>query len=149
MLRELLFSSSLAASCNVRIVESCRFAGTFFAAGFRAAAAVLLVYTQAACIFSPSSLQSPFIPTARTGFREVRVGDVYSEGARRCGRRRLLLRLLQRGHRSLCQTGPFFSLNKKKYNKLKIKHNIGRVLTHHVSGIPILIICCEKLSRRF
>lgn len=50
-------------------------------------------------------LQSPIIPTTRAGFWEVRVGDVYSEGARGGRRRRLLLRLLQRGHRSLCQTG--------------------------------------------
>lgn len=52
-------------------------------------------------------LQSPFIPTARTGFWEVRVGDVYSEGARRRRRRCLLLRLLQWGHCSVCQTGQF------------------------------------------
>lgn len=55
-------------------------------------------------------LQSPFIPTARTGFWEVRVGDVYSEGARRSRRRCLLLRLLQWGHCSLCQTGQFWNI---------------------------------------
>lgn len=53
-------------------------------------------------------LQSPFIPTARTGVWEVRVGDVYSEGARRSRRRCLLLRLLQWGYCSLCQTGHCF-----------------------------------------
>lgn len=57
-------------------------------------------------------LQSPFIPTARTGFWEVRVGDVYSEGARRSRRRCLLLRLLQWGHCSLCQTGQFRNIKK-------------------------------------
>lgn len=57
-------------------------------------------------------LQSPFIPTARTGFWEVRVGDVYSEGARRSRRRCLLLRLLQWGHCSLCQTGHFRNITK-------------------------------------
>lgn len=58
-------------------------------------------------------LQSSFIPTARTGFWEVRVGDVYSEGARRSRRRCLLLRLLQRGHCGLCQTGQFQNLLEK------------------------------------
>lgn len=60
-------------------------------------------------------LQSPFIPTARTGVWEVRVGDVYSEGARRSRRRCLLLRLLQWGYCSLCQTGHCFYFIFLKY----------------------------------
>lgn len=62
-------------------------------AGFVKAAAAATAAARTQAVFP--LLQSPFIPTARTGVREVRVGDVYSEGTGSSRRRCLLLRLLQ------------------------------------------------------
>lgn len=47
---------------------------------------------------------SPLPPTG-ADLREVRAGDVHAPGPRRGRRRRLLIRVLQRGHSRLQQTG--------------------------------------------
>lgn len=49
--------------------------------------------------------QASPIPAACTDLREVRAGDVHAARPRRRGRRCLLIRILQRGHRCLQQTG--------------------------------------------
>lgn len=53
------------------------------------------------------SWQSPAFPSARARVWEVRAGDVHAQRARGGRRRRLLFRLLQRGHRRVRQTGHF------------------------------------------
>lgn len=50
-------------------------------------------------------LQPPFIPSAGSGVRKVRAGDLHAPRARCGGRRRLLLRFLQRRHRCVRKAG--------------------------------------------
>jgi hypothetical protein len=54
---------------------------------------------------SSCSLQASFVPAAGVNLWEMRVGDMHSPGAGSRGRGCLLLRVLQRGYRSLLQTG--------------------------------------------
>lgn len=66
-------------------------------------------YRHAARLLSPCLLapvQASPLPVAGSGFREVRTGDVHAEGTRRGRGRRVLLGLLQRGHRRVRQAGP-------------------------------------------
>lgn len=52
-------------------------------------------------------LQPPPVSPARPYLREVRVGDLHTAGAWGGGRWRLLLRVLQRGHRRLLQASEY------------------------------------------
>ena len=52
-------------------------------------------------------MQASVVPTVGVDIREMRIGNVHAAGARRCRRWRLLLRVFQRGHCRLLQTGQF------------------------------------------
>lgn len=49
--------------------------------------------------------QASAVPTPCVNLREVRTGDLHTERPLGHGRRRLLLGVLQRGHRSLLEAG--------------------------------------------
>ena len=50
-------------------------------------------------------IQASVVPLAGSHLREVRAGNLYAAGPRRGRRRRLLLRVIQRGHCCLLKTG--------------------------------------------
>lgn len=63
--------------------------------------------------------QTPAVPVAGPHLREVRAGDVYPQRAGGRGRRRLFVRVLQRGHRRLLQTSQY-SETERCYSELVI-----------------------------
>lgn len=64
-----------------------------------------LPYVPLLCTDAVTLLQAPAVPATSADLREVRAGHVHPAGAWCGGRRRLFLRVLQRGHRSLLQAG--------------------------------------------